>query len=305
MDVTKSPHQDPLAKLFTGLRPTAAELAKLKAAEADPKQFSRLLAELDRKYKVRSIDTLGLDKKLINTQAFLPAGAAEGFEVQAGLGVVAQLLQAEQACPSSTVPFAFRGLEVYNNMAGPEQTDVARGMLGAMRWGANEYTVWNPGDTRGTTRVHLYGEMQISFGAVIPQAGRWCLVHPSGSLLIRGHSRVVGHGNSTTSYDAKVWIDYYQVLTIGGTVIEISGGEVFYDGTRSEDRTRSFNADSFLPPRGVTFDAPRAGDTLLLALRIDVDTAANEDGLATGVIDQFGFLANSTDDYDTLVVKAG
>ncbi len=42
----------------------------------------------------------------------------------------------------------------------------------------------------------------------------------------------------------------------------------------------------------------------MLTLRLEVDTAANEDGLATGVIDQFGFPAVMTDDYDTFVVKA-
>ncbi len=305
MSAKQSPRPDPLAKLLTGLRPTPAELAKLAAAESSPKQFVDLLGQLDRKYKVRSLESLGVDKKLIYAQALLPASAAQEFPTQSGLGPIGQLLEANQACEGTTVPFKFRALEVYQNMLGPAQTGVARGMLGAMRWAANEYTVWNPGETSGKTRVHLYGQARIVFGAEIPRAGKWCLAAPSGALLIRGHSRVVGHGNSTTSYDAKVWVSYYQMLALGDTILEVSQTDVAYDGTRSEDRTRYFTADGFLPPRGIFFDAPRAGDSLLLFLCLNVDTAANEDGLAVGVIDQFGFLANSTDDYDTLVTKAG
>lgn len=307
MDKKKSIKQDPLAKLFAGLRPTKDELAKIKAAEGDPIKFVQLLGELDRKYKVRSLETLGVDKKLINAQACHPVTEdirAYPFAGQSGFGIIGQLTASKQLACDCVVPFKFQRLEVYNSISGPEQNQVARGMLGAMRWGANEYTVWNPGDTTGKTRVPLYGQMHISFSADIPQAGFWCLIHPSGTLLIRGHSRVVGHGNSTTSYDANVWVDYFQVLEVGGTLVEISGGEIHYDGTRSEDRTKYFNADRYLPPRYIFFNAPRAGDTLLLTLRIEVDTSANEDGLATGVIDQFGFLANSTDDYDTFATKA-
>ncbi len=309
MDKEKSVKQDPLAKLFTGLRPTEDELAKIKAAERDPQQYVRLLGDLDRKYKVRSLETLKVDRKLINPQAFRSAteGLTTAYQrvaIPSGFSVIGQLFTDNQLACDCVVPFRFRRLDVYSSMSGPEQNQVARGMLGAMRWNANEYTVWNPGDTTGKTRVPLYGQMHISFSADVPQAGRWCLIHPSGSLFIRGHSRVVGHGNMTTSYDAKVWVDYYQVLEVGGTLVEISGGGIHYDGTRSEDRTTYFNADRYLPPRYIFFNAPHAGDTLLLTLRIEVDTEANEDGIATGVIDQFGFLANSTGDYDTFVIKA-
>lgn len=308
MDKKKSNKRDPLAGLFAGLRPTEDELAKIKAAEHDPQKFVQLLGELDRKYKVRSLETLGVDKKLINPQASRPVigeiTAAYPFAVPSGFGMLGQLAASKQLACDCVVPFQFRRLDVYNSISGPEQNQVARGMLGAMRWGANEYTVWNPGDTTGKGRVHIYGQMHISFSANIPQAGRWCLIHPSGTLRIRGHSRVVGHGNMTTSYDAKVWVDYYQVLEVGGTLVEISGGRIHYDGTRSEDRTKYFTSDRYLPPRYLFFNVPGPGNTLLLTLRLEVDTAANEDGLATGVIDQFGFLANSTEDYDTFVIKA-
>jgi len=301
--------RDPLANMFVRLRPTEDELAKVKAAERDPQKFVQVLGKLDRKYKVRSLETLGVDKKLINPQASRAATKEITPTLQrtimpSGFGVIGQLVTSNQLACDCLVPFSFRGLDVYNSMSGPEMYEVTRGIIGANRYGDNEYSVWNPGDTTGKTRVHLFGQMHISFSADLPQAGRWCLFHPSGFLDIHGHSRVVGHGNSTTSYDAKVWIDYFQVLEVGGTLIEISGGEIHYDGTRSEDRTKYFDADRYLPPRYLFFNVPRAGDTLLLTLRIEVDTAANEDGLALGVIDQFGFPAVLSHDYDTFVIKA-
>lgn len=312
----RNSNQDPLAKLFAKLHPTEEELAELKAAErsGDVSLFVRALGELDRRYKARSIDTLGIDRKLVASDASRPAkqeiATAYPFTVQSSAEPpvfhrIGELLASKELRCDCLVPFKFRRLDVYSSMSGPEESEVARGILGAMRWGANEYTVWNPGDTTGKTRVHVYGQMHISFSASLPQAGRWCLIHPSGPLMIRGHSRVVGHGNMTTSYDAKVWVDYYQVLQVGGTLVEISGGGIHYDGTRSEDRTKYFNSDRTLPPRYVFFNAPAAGETLLLTLRIEVDTAANEDGLATGVIDEFGLPANVTEQYDTLVIKAG
>lgn len=301
--------QDPHAKLFARLHPTSEELAKVKAAEksGDAKRLIDELGALDRKYKARSIDSLGVDKKIISTEASRES-AAGTLTLEAlpasSLGLLAGLKLSNDLSCDCVVPFQFQRLDVYTNMSGPEQGGVARGVLGANRYTANEYTVWNPGDTDGKTRVHIVGQMHISFGAQLPQSGRWCLIHPSGSLLIRGHSRVVGHGNMTTSYDAKVWVDYYQVLEVGGTLVELSGGGIHYDGTRSEDRTKYFNSDRYLPPRYVFFNAPHANDYINLTLRIEVDTAANEDGLATGVVDLFGFFANGTHDFDTFVVKA-
>lgn len=307
MQSGESKKRDPLAKLSASMRPTDDELEKLRAAEGDPAKFTRLLGDLDRKYKARSSLIMEVDKDKFSAEASYPVpldGTNYPFPVQSGFGIVGQLAASNQLACDCVVPFEFYRLDVYTSMSGPEQNQVNRGMIGAMRLGANEYTVWNPGDTTGKTRVHVWGQMHISFTARIPQAGRWYLIHPSGTLLIRGHSRVVGHGNSTTSYDAKVWVDYYQVLEIGGSLVEISGGQIHYDGTRSEDRTSYFTADRYLPTRYVVFDAPHPGNTLMLTLRIEVDTAANEDGLATGVIDQFGFIANMTNDYDTLAVKA-
>lgn len=305
----KAARGDPLANLFAKLRPSPEKLAAVKAAErsGDTARFTELLAELDRASKVRSVRSLALDRKLVNDKASRVLAEAERAVRVApptsAASILAQLAgKGELAC-DCVVPFQFQRLDVYGAMSGPEQDEVARGMLGAMRWYANEYTVWNPGDTDGKTRVPMYGQMHISFGATIPRGGRWCLVHPSGTLLLRGHSRVVGHGNMTTSYDAKVWVDYFQVLQVGGNLLEISGGQIHYDGTRSEDRTKYFTADRFLPPRSLFFNA-QAGTTLLLTLRVEIDTEANEDGIATGVVDQFGFLANSTGDYDTFVVKA-
>src|SRR5262245_58737452 len=308
MSKERSLKRDPLARLFAALRPNKDELAELKAAERskDLEQFVRRLGELDRKYKMRSLETLVVDEKLINTEAFRPASEEikPAYPVQSHFeAIVGQLAASKQLACDCIVRFWFRRLNVYNNMSGPERNEVARGLLGARRDYANEYSVWNPGDTDGKTRVHINGQMHITFDSGIPEAGRWCLILPSGNLYVRGHSRVVGHGNMTTSYDAKVWVDYYQVISVGDTLVEISGGDIHYDGTRSEDRTMNFNADRNLPPRYLFFNAPRAGDTLSLSLRIEVDTAANEDGLATGVIDMFGFPANTTRDYDSFVIK--
>lgn len=310
MATSKGSKQDPYAELFARLRPTEEELSRLRSIEraGDWEAFAEQVSKLDRKYKSRSIGMLSVDEKLINPEAARPLVEevlpAREFAGQLHAGLLADLFGSKQLACECLVPFQFRGLDVYNSMSGPEQNGVARGMIGAIRYGANEYSVWNPGDTSGTTRVHMWGQMHITFSAEIPQAGRWCLIHPSGTLRIRGHSRVVGHGNFTTSYDAKVWVDYFQVLYVGASLVELSGGEIHYDGTRSEDRTRHFNSDRYLPPRYLFFNAAHAGDRLVLSLRMEVDTAANEDGLALGVIDQFGFLANLTTDYDTFVIKA-
>jgi hypothetical protein len=299
---------DPLAKLFEKLHPTKDEIAKVEAAAKDPDEFIRLVRKLDNKYKVRSLEAIGVDQKLINAEASRPASAEmkQSYRVpaQSGFAMAGELLTTKKLACDCVVPFKFQGLDVYNNMSGPEQNEVARGVIGASRYGPNEYTVWNPGTSSGTYRAHIYGQMHISFGAKIPKKGRWCLIHPSGLLFINGHTRVVGHGNWSTCYDAKVWIDYFQVLEVGGNPVEISGGEIHYDGTRSDDRTKYFDADRYLPPRYVFFDVPHDGDDLLLTLRIEVDTAANSDGLATGVIDTFGFPANVSFDYDTFVIKA-
>ncbi|MEW5873069.1 MAG: hypothetical protein AB1894_27670 [Chloroflexota bacterium] len=308
METGKSNRQETLAKLFAKLRPTEEELAKLKAVEEDPIAFAHMVGEIDRKYKVRSLETLRSDKKLFNAQASYPVNInetrANPLPIQSGFGIIGQLAASNQLACDCLVPFKFTGLIAYNAMSGPNQFEVARGMLGALRLGADEYQVFNPGDTTGKTRVHFFGQLCITFAAQIPQAGRWCLIHPSGILRIRGHSRVVGHGNMTTSYDAKVWFDYYQFLYIGFTAIEESGGDIHYNGTRSGDHKEYFCADRFLPPRYIFFDVPDAGELLELMMLIEVDAAANKDGLALGVIDQFGFLANYTDEYDTFVVKA-
>ena len=187
-------------------------------------------------------------------------------------------------------------------MSGPDLFDVRNGLLGAIRLADDEYTISNPGNTTGKTRVHLNGQMHLSFSAVLPKTGRYCLLMPAGNLWMHGHSRVVGHGNSTTSYDAKVWVNHYMVLQVGGRLLEIAGGQIHYDGTRSKDRTRNFNNDLVLDPRYLFFQA-NGGDELTLDFRLEADTAANEDGIAIVVVDAFGFPANTKRDYDTFAVR--
>lgn len=307
----KESKRDPFQDLFSPLHPTEAELAAIRKAEraGDLQEFVKKVGELDRKYKVRSLDALkNVERGIMKADTFrratwegrMPAERPIAGQIGSILG---GLLGGNELACDCVVPFRFRRLDVYTNMSGPETAGVRSGILGANREYTNEYTVWNPGDTDGKARVHLPGQIHISFSAQLPRGGRWCLLLPSGDLWVRGHSRVVGHGNSTTSYDAKVWVDYYQVLVVGNTLLEMSGGPIHYDGTRSEDRTRNFDSDRYLQPRYTFFNA-QPGDQLELTLRLEIDTAANEDGLATGVVDYFGFPANTDMDYDTFVIKA-
>ena len=160
-----------------------------------------------------------MDKHLINLNASHSAftdQANYSFMQKSQFGIVNQLAENKQLAVECLIPFKFQGLDIFNNMAGPEKKKVDRGMIGAMRSGVDEYTVLNPGETSGKTRKHIDGQMHITFRAIIPTTGKLCLIHPAGRLLIRGYSRVVGHGNMTTSYDAKVWVDYSQILLAGG-----------------------------------------------------------------------------------------
>jgi hypothetical protein len=76
-----------------------------------------------------------------------------------------------------------------------------------------------------------------------------------------------------------------------------------YDGTRSEDRTKVFWHELEILPLYVLVPA-NAGDELLVRFRLQVDTEANEDGIAIAVVDYFGFPANLKSDYDSVVTKA-
>jgi hypothetical protein len=83
----------------------------------------------------------------------------------------------------------------------------------------------------------------------------------------------------------------------------MAGGQIHYDGTRSEDRTTNFNNDLVLDPRYLFFHA-NAGEGITLDFRLEADTAANEDGIAIVVVDAFGFPANTKRDYDTFAVRS-
>lgn len=307
-NTTLSPTQpDRLANLFAPLHSTTAEHSALRAAEADQKAFARLQAEINRNYKVRSIDRLGLAPKVIQPGAFRPVAGSFGIPTKPSLrtsaAVLAELFHERQVSCDCLAPLRYTGLKVYSDMLGPEQWDVTRGIVGAIRQNPNEYEVNNLGETTGTTKISMRGQMHIVFECIVPRPGRWCLIHPSGNLFVRGHSRVVGHGNSTTCMDAKVWVDYYQVLELGPTILELSGGQIHYDGTRSEDRTKNFVSDVELPPRAVFFQSTRAGEILMLTFRIEVQADANEDGIACGAIDMFGLPAVCATDYDSFIVE--
>lgn len=309
--------EDPAAEILEPLlnqsRETKDDLTALRKIEksGNSEAFREAIANLDRKTKHRGLErTKGLDQKLINQKAFMRAAASGATQDAmrtvprlASSSLLAELFQTQAVRCDCVVPFTWMGLNAYGNMTGPDRNDVFQGILGANREYTGEYTVTNPGDTEGKGRVPLNGQLHMSFEATIPQGGRWCLLMPAGNLWVRGHSKVVGQGNSTTSYDAKVWIDYYQLLIVRSTLVEIGGGEIHYDGTRSESRTKYFEADVVLGGRYLFFNAS-SGDQVVLSLRIEVDTAANEDGTAVGTIDYFGFPANTRTDYDTFLIRA-
>lgn len=298
-------------RLLGGLRTSQADIDRLKALESSGKadQLVRAQVALDKKQALRGLGKLdGLDRAKVNPAAFRLIDDAERAAASAiqkariGPSLIAGLLADGEIACECLVPFKFNGLHVYGSMSGPSLTDVRNGILGAIRLADDEYTVSNPGNTTGTTRVPLAGQMHLEFSATLPTGGRYCLLMPTGQLWVRGHTRVVGHGNYSTCYDAKVWVHQFLVLVVGNTLLEMSGGEIHYDGTRSEDRTKFLYRDVMMDPRYVFFSA-NAGDLLTLTLRLEVDTEANEDGIAIGVVDMFGFPANMKDDYDTFAIR--
>ena len=105
--------RDPLAKMFAELRPNTDELAKVKKAEGDPIEFVRLLGELDRKYKIRSLDALRIDKKLLNRQASRPVTedvtpAYKRAAIPSGFAVIERLLTSSQLVSENFIPFKFK-----------------------------------------------------------------------------------------------------------------------------------------------------------------------------------------------------
>lgn len=295
--------------ILLSLRPTAQEtknLIKLEK-EGDREKFNREFRKIDKKYATRTLQRVpGLKKGLINPNAFKISDKQNSELTKlSGLAhpnIIASLLETKEIGCDCLIPFKFDGLKVYGSIGGPESSVVARGMLGAVRWNTGEYSVFNPGDTTGKTRVHVSGQLYIRFNAFLPKSGRYCLLIPAGALQIKGSSRVVGHGNFSTSFDAKAWVDFYSVLQCENQLLELSGGEIHYDATRSEDRTKFFEREIMFEPRYIFFTGNR-NDEVLLTLRLEVDTAANEDGISNVMIDQFGFLSNATNDHNTLLIK--
>lgn len=299
--------------LLGSLRTPQGEIDRLRALEKSGKagEFDRARIALDKAQELRGMKgPEGVDPAKINPGAFRLATAEDQAARErirsAGIGasLIAELLASEKIKCDCLTPFRFNGLWAYGAMGGPSLSDVRNGVLGAIRLTDTEYTVANPGNTQGKTRVPLNGRLHLDFAATVPAGGQHCLLLPSGLLWVHGRTRVVGHGNSTTSYDAKVWVRYFLVLAVGNTLLEMSGGQIHHDGTRSEDRTKFFNHDVMLGPRYAFFNA-NAGDLLTLSLRLEVDTESNEDGIAFGIVDAFGFPANRKDDYDTFLIKTG
>lgn len=304
----KNQAQIHLDDILARTRPSRDEIDALRKLEREaPARFGDASAALDRRYKHVRLDRLAgrpletraaierVDSRPRTAPATLPASA-----------LLAKLFGDKLIRCNCMVPFMFQRLDAVAPMSGPDRTGVANGVLGALRVETGQYEVDNTGDTEGKTRVPRTGQLDITFAASLGAPGRYCLIVPSGMLSIRGRTRVVGHGNATTSYDAKVAVDYYQLLTLddgsAATLLELDGVSIHADGTRSEDRTQSFSRDLELPARYLFIDVDVRRE-LTLALRLQVHTEANEDGIAIGIVDEFGFLANSSHDCDTFAIR--
>jgi len=299
---------DRATELLASLRPSKEELASLHRAEraADPAEFERHVERLDRKYKARTLEAIkGIDQKLINRRAY--RRASEGGQPSwrtpvAAAAIVASLVGKKLVTCECIVPFRFRGLHTFGSMAGADGDQAQRGVVGAHRYYDDEYTVANYGDTEGRMRLHLDGQMQIEFGAELPKTARYCLICPSGHLVIRGRSRVAGRGNFAAADDARIRVDFHQAVQAGDVLLELCGGNVHSDGARTSERTGTFAEDVYLEPRYLFLEA-RANDLLRLTLRLEIEAEANVDGVAVAVVDTFGFFANSTRDHDTFVLE--
>lgn len=302
-----------IEQLLAPLRASDQETEALKRLEGsgNTAEFAAALRALDNKEALRGVTLLErVDKKLINRDAYRAIASTDVATITAARAravtpsMISTLIAKKDLLCECMVPFKFESLRAFDAMSGPDLDDVRQGILGAIQTAVGEYTVTNPGTPQGAgkTRVHLLGEIHLSFSAKLPQTGRYCLLMPSGPFWVHGHSRVVGQGNWTTSYDAKVWVDFFTALAAGGTLVEFSGEEIYHDGTRSEDRQKLYNHDLDLPSRVVFFNA-NANDDLRLEFQLNVDTAANEDGVAIVVVEAFGFPANTKHDYDTFVIR--
>lgn len=281
-----------------------SELEKLN----DMDNLSKALIQLDKKQSgVTLSDIAGIDKKVMNYEAIKVKDVAlinlQEATMQPITSAISGLINIKEISCDCVIPFCFDQMRVYGDISGPAMSNVTRGIIGANRYSENEYRVYNGGDTNGKGRVHKIGSLDILFSAIIPNNGRYCLLLPVGNLLIGGYSRVLGHGNMTTCYDSKIWVDYFSILHIAGTILEVSHADIHYDGTRSEDRTKGFGKNISLEPHYLFFNAD-AGQKIELILRIQVDTAANEDGKTWGIVNIFGLPANTKTDYDTMIIKS-
>ncbi len=277
-----------------------------KQGETD--KLIKLHAKLDKMQAGVTLDQVaGISNKVVNKTAFMVKETNEPNMIESAAiinpSVLATLTKIEEIKCNCIIPFAFDRLRVLDNISGPANNDVTRGIIGANRYYDSEYMIFNPGDTNGTTRVHSVGSLDILFSAVMPATDRYCLLLPVGNLWINGKSRVLGHGHSWNCYDSKIWFDYFSFLHLDGNILEASHTDLFYDGTRSEDRTKVFYKIIKFSPRYLFFSA-NAGQKLELIMRIQVDTAANEDGKTWGYVNMFGFPANDKTDYDTMVIRS-
>lgn len=302
-------------ELLSQMRPSDAEIKRLDDLEkrGDSEAYLKALRNLEKKYSLRKLSDIKIKKGVINPKAIIPCNGPQDSLVEVYGGPSSQLVTGDKRgigsilcgwlndCCDNVVPFKFTSLGAYDNMTGPNETDVVRGVLGAQRWYDGEYEVYNSGDTGGTTRISKIGHLSINFQGQIKKTGNYSLLMPTGYLDIFGTGYVHGHGNSSTCYDSKIWVTYYQILSSGLNLIEMTSSDIYYDGTRSEERSKYFRSTISLPARYRTVYAT-AGSTIDLELRCEVNTAANKDGKTRGTIDRFGFLANYKDEYDTVAV---
>jgi hypothetical protein len=309
MGKLNSHHIATIQRILAQLRPSTQELAAVKRLEEPGKedQFAVAIRKLDKKYDHVVLQKApGLDQKAMKP-APLPAihvPAFDPYEYPKAKGGIPFAGPQMGSPPGSSYvfPFTFRSLNISGSITGPETSEVRGGMLGAGRLNDEDYTLTNLGDTDGTTRVPLRGDLLIVFRGQIREKGTYALMLPTGNLMVFGSTRVIGHGNSSTCYDSKASVNVAHFLIAGEECIETTCWDIHSDRTPSEDRTKEFGAWIPYETRYVRFNAVAAMDVNMYII-LSAYTEANEDGKAWVNVRHLGFPAVNTTDYDTMITR--
>ncbi len=312
MKIEKGMKSDAFIELMTKVHTSADEATALRALEQSGKstEFKEALLALDRKERLKQLkDLKGVDQKKLSPNAFRVMTSLDQAALTPARWQKTRTWAIETLIPvpfkeEYYTPLAYSGAYVSNAMTGPNKPDPKNfdGIMGVVRAHNGEYTVSNPGDPSwGKTRVSISGQVSIDYSGVLPRTGNYSLYLDSNLLLIKGFTRVIGEGDSTCSYDAKVWVRLGVGVEVAGTLVDYSDEQIHYDGTRSENRGVNFNEPRLVEYRSVNLTG-NAGDAVKLKFLLDIEASANREGLAAGVVDTFGFVANTPEDYMPAVV---